>query len=72
MLDLIFKSVENIKASIHPWGTGEEMEEILLNLINVEPLLENEHACVGVIGANCLQSALDQPNEVVPVTRVTA
>ena len=72
MLDLLLKSIENIKASVYPWGSGEEMEETLLNLITSNSIAENDHTSIGVIGVNCVHSALDQSNEVVAVTRVTA
>jgi hypothetical protein len=87
LLELISKTKENaIRASVHPWGSGEEMEEALLRLINADQITDHQAAAAAagsvVVGSSAAPihgvdyspviSAFDPATEVLAITRVTA
>lgn len=55
--DLICKDPSLVKAEIHGWSDGEELEQVLLNLIN--KIMMEEH--VQFISSDCKLQTLSSP-----------
>ena len=64
--DLICRNPMLIKAEIHEWNDGEELERVLLQIINMISVEENNHNSSQLISVDCKLQTISAPAHALP------
>ncbi|XP_022723605.1 inorganic pyrophosphatase 2-like isoform X3 [Durio zibethinus] len=64
--DLICRNPMPVKAEIHEWSDGEELERVLLQIINMNSVDENNNNSAQLISVDCKLQTISASNQSLP------